>query len=72
MNALKRFADYFFKEPFSALKNKNGSTDKGEWLAWRPIFIFAIILSLFGLIFLARDAGISGDEFFHVFHSQHR
>lgn len=70
MNALKRFADYFFKEPFSALKNKNSLTEKGEWLAWRPIFIFAIIFSLFGLIFLARDAGISGDEFFHVFHSK--
>lgn len=70
MNVLKKFSDYFFKEPFSALKNKSGLLSGSEWPAWRPIFIFAIIFSLFGLIFMAKDAGISGDEFFHVFHSK--
>ena len=66
-NCISRFATYFFKEPFAELKSKQ---HEGENKIWRPVFLFVLALSLFGLLFLAKDAGISGDEFFHVHHSQ--
>ena len=66
-SCIGRFATYFFKEPFAELKSKQ---HEGENKIWRPVFLFVLALSLFGLLFLAKDAGISGDEFFHVHHSQ--
>ena len=66
-NCISRFVTYFFKEPFAELKSKQ---HEGENKIWRPVFLFVLALSLFGLLFLAKDAGISGDEFFHVHHSQ--
>jgi tetratricopeptide (TPR) repeat protein len=65
---MNRFVSYFFREPFSALKKREKGS--GESLIWRTVFLFAIILSLIGLLVLAKDAGISGDEYFHVHHSK--
>lgn len=65
---IERFVSYFFREPFSAIKNKE--KQEGESLIWRPVFLISIVSFLFGLIILASDAGFSGDEFFHVHHSK--
>ncbi len=67
-NIFGRFTGYFFSQPIAALKNKE--KQDGESLLWRPIFILAAVFSLVALLVLAKDAGISGDEFFHVHHSQ--
>ena len=65
-NCISRFVTYFFKEPFAELKSKQ---HEGENKIWRPVFLFVLALSLFGLLFLAKDAGISGDELFHAHRS---
>lgn len=67
-NWFSRKADYFFKEPFSELKNRQLS--QGENPVWRPVFVLVMVLSLVGLLVLQNSAGISGDEYFHVEHSQ--
>ncbi len=68
MKKINNFIKYFFTHPIAQLKN--GGKNYNQSPIWRPLFILFLLIALGYLVICGFQAGASGDEYFHVNHSQ--